>query len=1187
MNGEFKKERLLVTLIVIGSVFSLMTVIWFTWFCCSTTLENQKLAASELTIRNLRSRLARSHQTMNAAISVRAAGGDQEWAAELDRARALLDGDMALLAQLTSVSDTDRMRIDHAIASFDTVSDSILQIVIDDGPDKAVEKWLAPDALTQKQQLRRALTTAVHYCDKSIQSVQDAQNKRVGQVIAASVGSNVILTLMLLVGIGRIRNHVFRQALIERTLKTQVVDLTELRRLAESASEAKSNFLASTSHELRTPLTTILGYADQLYENLPADKEREVVDIIRQRGSGLLQLINDLLDLARIESGKNVLEPSLASPWKIASEVTNMLRVRADAKSLVLETRCNGPIPREIRTDPLRLEQILLNLVNNAVKFTDEGHVRTTLSYAYDARELRVVVEDSGHGIPDDCVDKLFVPFARGAANRSQEGTGLGLAISRQLADLLNGTISVNSKLGTGSEFMLTLPVGESVPVDLYTPEPHVDQDVIEEILRRLESGETLQQYPARLRCKDGSIRLVEINSNVYREDGHFEHTRCFTTDVTDSRRREAALIASEKKLKAISDAALDAVVTADAENRVAHWNPAAERMFGYSTEEIVDQRVQDVLTPERFRECADAGWPTFSSSGSGPIAGEIRELTGLRKDGSEFPIELSVSGFPLDGRWWTVAIVRDTTDRNSAEQRLTKALREAQAANNAKSEFLAVVSHEMRTPLNSILGTLDLTMQTSLGNDQQKMLDMCLQSGTQLKALIDDVLDYSQFQAGGFSLQSQVMELPEILERIRETFGPRSQDKGLDFRWHVDPEIPTLLWGDGGRLYQVIDNLLNNAVKFTNAGYVAFRAELEKSNEGGATLSFTIEDSGIGIPSEHRTRMFQRFEQVDSGATRVFGGVGLGLSICDKLVDLMGGEIRCEGVAGGGSRFVFNAEFANPTRQQIKEIRRRPSEYSEPKISFREVHVLLAEDDPASCVVTKRMLENAGVVVTTVTDGRQVVEEFRQNPNRFSAVFMDMMMPFLDGIEATRQIRELQQTKIPVIAMTAKAMDGDREQILNSGLDAYLSKPVERIELLRTLRRVIGKSKDQVPSDQKSSAEQRTEILDSVALRRRCNDDVELLSEISELFGTTCDDAIRVIEESIDSNDLSGVVRAAHLLKGSVTNMCARQALEVSEQFELAARRSDLDGVNNLMTELKSEIHSLRQALEVFLNER
>ncbi len=477
MNGEFKKERLLVTLIVMGSVISLMTVIWLTWFCCSTTLENQELAASEVTIRGLRSRLARSHQSMIAAISLRAAGGNQEWAAEYDRARAQLGSGLESLAQLTSIADSDRTKIDQAVDSFDSVSDSVFQGLVDEGPEKALAQWLTADAATQKQELRRALTTAVHYSDKAIQAVQDAQDERVGQVIAASVGSTVILTLMLLVGIGRIRNHVFRQALIERTLKTQAVELTELRRLAESASEAKSNFLASTSHELRTPLTTILGYADQLIENLPADKEREVVDIIRQRGRGLLQLINDLLDLARIESGKIAIEPSLVSPWKIAAEVTSMLRVRADAKGLVLETRCNGPIPREIRTDPLRLEQILLNLVNNAVKFTDEGHVTTTLSYAYDARELRVVVEDSGHGIPDDCVDELFVPFARGAANRSQEGTGLGLAISRQLADLLNGTISVKSKLGTGSEFMLTLPVGESVPVDLYTPEPHVVQD--------------------------------------------------------------------------------------------------------------------------------------------------------------------------------------------------------------------------------------------------------------------------------------------------------------------------------------------------------------------------------------------------------------------------------------------------------------------------------------------------------------------------------------------------------------------------------------------------------------------------------------------------------------------------------------------------------------------------------------
>ncbi len=477
MNGELKKERLLVTLIVMGSVSSLMTVIWLTWFCCSTTLDNQEFTASEVRIRGLRSRLERSHQSMIAAISLRAAGGNQEWAAEYDRARARLGRDLESLAQLTSIADSDRTKIDQAVDSFDTVSDLVFQDVVDEGPEKALAHWLIPVASTQQQELRRALTTAVYYCDKAILAVQDAQDERVGQVIAASVGSTVILTLMLLVGIGRIRNHIYRQALIERTLLAQTIELTELKLVAESASEAKSNFLASTSHELRTPLTTILGYADQLFEQLSTDKERRMVDTMRLRGRGLLQLINDLLDLARIESGNISLELSLNSPWKIATAVADMLRVQADTKSLVLETRCDGPIPRQIRTDPARLEQILLNFVNNAVKYTDVGHVRITLSYADDSRELRFVVADTGQGIPEDYVSELFVPFARGAADRSQEGTGLGLAISQQLSDLLNGTISLKSTLGTGSEFALTLPVEESVPVDLYTPENHVVQD--------------------------------------------------------------------------------------------------------------------------------------------------------------------------------------------------------------------------------------------------------------------------------------------------------------------------------------------------------------------------------------------------------------------------------------------------------------------------------------------------------------------------------------------------------------------------------------------------------------------------------------------------------------------------------------------------------------------------------------
>ena len=393
------------------------------------------------------------------------------------------------------------------------------------------------------------------------------------------------------------------------------------------------------------------------------------------------------------------------------------------------------------------------------------------------------------------------------------------------------------------------------------------------------------------------------------------------------------------------------------------------------------------------------------------------------------------------------LAIIR----KRNAEKTLLEAKRASEAASRTKSEFLANMSHEIRTPLNGILGMLQLMQTTGLSDEQKEYVLTAIQSSNRLTRLLSDILDISRVEVGKIAIQSDAFDPGETLCQIIELFEPASKQGSVQLQCIVDEKLPRVVKGDEARLHQVLNNLVGNAFKFTDSGSITVSASpLPETRPGRIMVLFSVADTGIGIPDDKLDHLFEPFTQASEGFRRRYQGAGLGLAICKRLIELMGGSISVESNPGEGTTFYFTVEFEKSDERQLPP--RKTAAIAKPDV---RLDTLLAEDDEVSATLMKRLLEKSGCSVTLAGNGKQALDALRNNG--FDLVFMDVQMPIMDGVEATRAIREgragVERTEVPIIALTAYAMSGDKEKFLEAGMNDYLAKPVAMDELTKILR--------------------------------------------------------------------------------------------------------------------------------------
>ena len=559
-----------------------------------------------------------------------------------------------------------------------------------------------------------------------------------------------------------------------------------------------------------------------------------------------------------------------------------------------------------------------------------------------------------------------------------------------------------------------------------------------------------LQDMDRQARCGDfaGQVR-VEPHTEVGQVANQYNRVlEKVCSEIEQHEEAKSALAESEQLTRLIIDTALDAVVNTDAEGRITDWNPQAEAIFGWSRPEALTRELPATIIPARFRKAYEDGLRRYLATGKGLMLNKRVEIIAMRRDETEFPAELTVSPLRVNGRVCFSAFVRDITERKNAERELAEARDKALESSRLKSEFLANMSHEIRTPMNGIIGMAGLILDTEQTAEQREFAETISSSAESLLAVVNDILDFPKIEAGHMTIEAAPFDLSGAVEAVADLLSPRAEEKGLELTVRFAPDTPRRLVGDSGRIRQVLTNLAGNAVKFTGRGHVLIDVSLLEKVGGDAVIRVSVEDTGIGIPAEKFDDIFGTFTQADASTTRKYGGTGLGLAISKRLVELMNGEVGLSSRVGEGSTFWFT--FRAPIGKAAP-----PTPAPNPAgadAQYAGLRVLLAEDNLVNQKVAVRMLEKLGCQVDVAPDGRKAVEMSAQGTHHL--VLMDCQMPELDGYQATAEIRRSEGPgrHLPIIAMTANAMKGDREKCLAAGMDDYASKPVQ----LDTLKAVL-----------------------------------------------------------------------------------------------------------------------------------
>jgi two-component system sensor histidine kinase/response regulator len=674
-----------------------------------------------------------------------------------------------------------------------------------------------------------------------------------------------------------------------------------------------------------------------------------------------------------------------------------------------------------------------------------------------------------------------------------------------------------------------------------------------------------------RLKCKDGVYRWFRARGSALRDaTGHPYRMAGSITDITEQKESIRALAASEERFALAVRGTNDGIWDWDIRSGEVFFSPRWKSMVGYEDDELPDNftAFEMLLHPDdhdrvmaTLNEYLDNQSPRYSV-----------EFRFRHKDGSwRWILARGRALRDANGKPYRMAGSHtDVTERKHDEEELRHARHAAEAANSAKSVFLANMSHEIRTPMNGIIGMSELLLGTGLDSSQHEYMEMLKQSADSLLELLNDILDFSKIEAGKMELDSHEFDLNAIVTETVQAMGVRAFQKRLVLLHHISPTIPGRLIGDDGRLRQILINLVGNAIKFTHKGGVTIEVNVESETADLIMLHFKINDTGIGIDGNMHERIFEAFTQAETSTTRRYGGTGLGLAICRDLVDLMHGRIWVESQPDVGSTFHFTAAFGRTSGISIKPMSPRPA----PAITAHaSMKVLVVEDGHVNQLVSSRMLEKRGHLVTLASNGHEAIDFFKSEP--FDVILMDVQMPGMNGLEATAAIRVIEQSTgahVPIVAMTANAMKGDRELCLAAGMDDYLAKPLRSAEVFQTIEKFSLKPRPlesaplpppgpepawQPPAQPQPPA---GVSFDAEAFRESAGDD-KLMRKLITIFPEDTQKYLRKAEKALAAGKTRPLYEAAHSLKGMLGVYAAPKAFRLASELCEYAHAADLKG--------------------------
>jgi len=619
--------------------------------------------------------------------------------------------------------------------------------------------------------------------------------------------------------------------------------------------------------------------------------------------------------------------------------------------------------------------------------------------------------------------------------------------------------------------------------------------------------------------------------------------------------RRAAALTASSRQLAATVAGSLDAIVIADSFSKIIEYNASAEGVFGWTRKEIIGRTMEDIFLPEGLRDAyKNAMNQPLLQDRSEAIYPTRFELSGRRKNGEEFPVELNMTFVKRNDDAIFMAYIRDVSDRKITEKALIEARDRAESADKAKSQFLAVMSHEMRTPLAGIVGIMDLLKTTKLSQKQDRYIQIATSSSTVLLDHINEALNITRIDVGKLELSSQEFNLPDLAETLVEVLEPLSNQKNLDLRLQLANNIESNFMGDSHRIRQILTNLLGNAIKFTDQGNINFSIT---GSDGPETsfVHFIISDTGLGIAPENHQKIFEEFVAITQGDQSQVRGDGLGLHISRKIARLMGGDIMVKSDIGKGAEFTLSLPL-----ERVRKIDGKVAEpASFPHKENQNLSILVVEDNNVNREVLGDMLKGLGHSVSRATNGVEALD--CANIQSFDIIFMDINMPVMDGIETTHRIRADSKlnSKACIVGLTAHGSDEFGEEAQQAGMDNFFTKPIR----LEALRKIIS---DIVSNDQFAVIDEFSPVLTELfeTLGR------EKVLRIGEKFFEELDVFIQQSIDGVFAEDHVALVEATHKMKGAAV-LLGQNVLETPlDQLECHTLEGDV-------TDLTNSIQSLR----------